>query len=190
MITRILAYLLALILLVGGGVYAGYHFTDKYWDAKYTSKISEINQDSVNRINLANTAKLKAEQTQQAAVETAKRNYDTTIVTLNNTVAALRAERVVLHDPGRRKIYHTARPAATTGTGSSIISSSSGSAISSGATDFLLGFAQRADTVRAALLECQADDTSIRIAVTSYNDSLKQISADTSKQAQKDAETQ
>lgn len=190
MVTRILAYLLALILLVGGGAYAGYHYTDKYWNAKYTSQIATINKDSADKLNLANAAKAKAEKSQADAAAAAKVTHDTTIDTLNNTIAQLRAEHVVLHDPGRSKVHHSTGTAAKPGASVSVVSSSGGTAISSGATDFLLSFAQRADTVRADLLECQADDTSIRNAVNQYNEALKTLSAESTKDVQKQVDKQ
>lgn len=174
---KILAYLLATVLLLGGGAYAGYHFTDNYWSAKYTSKINELKADSATKLAAATAAKTAAENTQKADAAKAEKDYEARITTLNGTIAQLRAEHVQLHDPGKRQTRrYPARPAASGSTSSSVVSSGSGSALSSGATDFLLGFAQRADTVRAALLQCQADDTSVRRAVDDYNQALKKIS--------------
>lgn len=183
MATRILAYILAIVLLLGGGVYAGYHYTSKYDAGVYSAKIDKINKDADNKVTLANTAKAAAELTQKNAADAAKRTYDETIATLSSTVAKLRAAHVVFHDPGRQSGHSTGSDLVG-GSSIGVVNFSGGTAISPGATDFLLSFAQRADTVRASLLECQADDTSIRAAVSEYNASLKKIGAQTEKESQ------
>lgn len=184
LLLKILAWVVGVALIFSVGGYLGYHFTDKYLTAQYQAQISKINTDSANKLNEANAAKDAAQQKQAADAAQAKATYDKNISTLNDTVAKLRAEHVVLHDPGHKSHKPAAGSSTVTSTSGSVVSSSGGAALSSGATDFLLGFAQRADTVRAALIECQADDSSIRAAVTDYNTKLEAINAQTSKQAQ------
>lgn len=181
LIEKILAGLLAIVLLLGIGGYAGYHYTDTYLTAQFNTKIDDLNKTAANKLTQMTNAR-DAAQTQQAATSAkAQAKYDQDTFALNTTIAALRAAHVVFHDPGKPSI-HTAGSKSVAGTGSSNIQP--GTSISPAATDFLLGFAGRADTVRNQLIACQADDLSIRTAIDQYNDSLKAIDVQTSKQAQ------
>lgn len=179
---KILTAILAVVVSLGAGGFLGYHFTKNYYKSEIAAQIAKTNQTTAEKLSEVKTARNKIETKQAADAAKAQKTYEDQISSLNSTIAKLRADNVVLHDPGRES-RHTHRVA----TKSAHVSSNSGSgqALSPAASDFLFSFAQRADVVRLSLIACQADDSSIRQAVTDYNTQLQKISNQSSSQAEK-----
>lgn len=180
--TKILTLALAVLVSLGVGGFLGYHFTKNYLNAQHAAQIAKMNQTSAEKLSQLKSSRTIIETQQAAKAAKAQKDYEDQIATLNGTVAKLRAEHVVLHDPGHPR-RHTTRVASSTSHVSS--NSGSGQALSPAASDFLFSFAQRADVVRLSLIACQADDSTIRQAVTDYNTQLQKVSAQSDAQAQK-----
>lgn len=169
---KLLSYLIAVALLFGTGLYTGYHFEHKYLTNKYEAQIAALNTAAAQKEAAIIAARDAAEKEQAQTAAKAEADYENQINILNSTVTKLRAIHVVLHDPGS-KSHNTQGTQSSTPTQSS--DTGPGTSLSPAASDFLLGFAQRADTIRLGLIECQADDESIRKAIDQYNESLKKI---------------
>jgi len=181
LVAKILAAILAVAIAFGLGGFLGYHYTDKYLTAQQAAQVAKLNEASAAKLTALDQArtKIETEQAQQAAQD--QKNYEDQITTLNSTVDQLRHDNLVLRDPGTRPSKSAAGNSSVAGSSGS--DQQSGSALSSGATDFLLGFAQRADTVRLQLIACQADDAQVRQAVTDYNAQLQSVSQESAKTA-------
>jgi hypothetical protein len=183
-LVKVLGGLLAIVLLLSGGAYEGYHYEKTTLTAQYDSKIAAAALDSQQKLTALGQARDKIEQKQRDDAASEKTTYDQGIKDLNVSVAKLRASNVRLRDPGA---HHPVSSGTGNSAGSSASDQQSGGALSSTASDFLFSFAQRADVVRLSLIACQADDASVRQAVTDYNAQLLKVSNETGAQAVKTA---